>query len=220
MMARRSSILTLLALCLSACYPVVVQGRGLLGERYVDVLIGVTKPGDDVLEELDNSIMLFGAELNWPLRRDVDLNVSASHEEIDGTLSDAFGVARLQAQFTSVLVGANFQFRPEEKVNPFLIGRFGLVHTQIEEREGALGTDIQTETDAGVVLGAGVEFDLNKDAAVTPSLTYQRAGDADDVILGADVNVWFTDALFALGGLAIGFEEADLTFFIGAGLGF
>lgn len=226
MMARRGSILTLLALCLSACFPAVVQGRGLLGERYVDALIGVTKPGNDVVERYDDSIVLFGGDLNWPVNPNVDLQINVSHEELDGSVSDTWlGYGDLEVETTVVVAGANFHFHPGQKVDPFLIMRFGLAHGSFEEdTDPGPGSESDDDTGPAVVFGAGIQFDAGADLAVRPSLVYKRVDlfddTADDVALGADVSLWFTKRVFGLLGFEVGFDEGDVTFFAGAGLGF
>ncbi len=223
MMARRSSILTLLALCLSACYPAAVQGRGLLGERYVDALIGVTKPGDDAVEQYDDSIALFGGDLNWPVNPNLDLQVNVSYEKLDGSYL-SWELVELEIETTAVLVGANFRSRPGQKVDPFLIVRFGMVRASVEETFGLGAPESQDDTGPAVVLGGGIQLDASTNVALRPSLVYKRVSLFDDttsdVALGVDVNLWLTKHVFGLLGFEIGFDEKDVTFFAGAGLGF
>ena len=47
----------LLTMMLVALTPNLTHARGLLGERYFDFSLGVTFPGDEAVEEIDDSIL-------------------------------------------------------------------------------------------------------------------------------------------------------------------
>ncbi|HSV99899.1 MAG TPA: outer membrane beta-barrel protein [Sedimentisphaerales bacterium] len=217
-MRTSSVVLTLPALCLLVCLPAAVQGRGLLGERYVDVLFGRTMVNDPAIEPIDDTISILGADLNWPISERLDLHAEISREELNG--SDWFDV---DIKATTVLGGVTYHFRPDQKTNPFILGRMGVTHSEIGRSNWSMEGD-SSETGVAIALGGGVEFGASEDFSVRPSLTYQRVdldiGNADDIVLGADANYWLTRHVFALGGLGIALEHRDITFFVGLGVGF
>jgi opacity protein-like surface antigen len=192
-----------------------VPARGLLGERYADVFIGMTKPDSRPYEQAPDTILLFGGDLNWPVSQGLDLHLDLGHERFDET--DFEGTA------TSALVGVNAHFRPGKPVNPFVIARFGIVASSVEEPDYVTSPD-SDDTGLGLMVGGGAEFEIGPSAAVRPSLVYQRLSaegeDVDDAVLGLDGNLWFTKNVFGLAGVAIGLTEGDFTLFGGVGLGF
>jgi opacity protein-like surface antigen len=219
-MNRKGLMWVVLLVFVSVCASSSVQACGLLGERYASALVGFTRPGNDWLDNVDDSILHLGAGLNWPVRDDLDVVVSLSHQRLDGTAYSLMGGSdRLEATTTGVFAGVNLQLRPGESVNPFLIGRMGLVRSE-GEREGPAGTDSWDDTDGALAAGAGVQFDAAKDVAVAPSFVYHRTGGADDISLGTEVSLCLAERIFGLGGLSVGFHEGDVSFFLGAGLKF
>ena len=54
-------------------------GQGLLGERYVGATYQLMTPGNDDIQEIDNSIDGFSVFLNQPLDCNWDLRFSAAH---------------------------------------------------------------------------------------------------------------------------------------------
>jgi hypothetical protein len=198
-MTKRLTTLSVLAACILATGSSPADARGLLGEPYGSFRLGTTRPGESAVRAIDNSILGFGAGVNWPVDNNIDLNFSFSREKLSG--------AGLDVKSTAFTVGANVFASPRDRVCPFLIGRFGLFDT-------APGG-----TDPLVAFGGAVQFDLTREAALTPSLVFVHAGDGD-VILSGEGNYWFTDRVFGLAGIAIGLDEGDVAFTLGAGLHF
>lgn len=198
-MARKATLLCWVGLGIIAMGSATVSARGLLGERYGTLQLGVTRPGDSAVRAIDSSIFGFGAGMNWPMDRHVDLNIAFARDEFSGNGDDV--------KSTAFMVGANVFRSPRDKVGPFLIGRFGIFDT----------TDGTTEP--FVALGGAVQFDLTPEAAVTPGLVYVNT-DKSDLILAVRGNYWFTDRFFGLTGVALGLDKGDLTLTLGAGVEF
>jgi hypothetical protein len=201
---RKSGVVVLMGMCAIAGLPGLTSARGLLGERYGSLYLGMTRPGDSTIRSIDSAVVGFGADLNLPLKEDIDLNFSISHQELDG--DTALGQS-VNVDTTAFIGGANLLLQPGEKVCPFAIGRVGIV-------------DVDGDTEGMIALGGAVQVDLTKDAAVTPSLVFHHIDDTDDLVLGADGNLWLSDSVFAIAGIAVGFDEGDLIFTLGAGLAF
>ncbi|MBN1362106.1 MAG: hypothetical protein JW993_16040 [Sedimentisphaerales bacterium] len=199
-MARDVTRLVVTTVCITALGASAVDARGLLGERYGSLQLGVTRPGNSRLRSIDSSVIGFGAGLNVPVTGNVDLAFVVSREELSGGLVDV--------ESTSFQGGANYLISPESQTCPFLIGRLGIVDTS------------PGDSDPMIALGGGIEFDLNDKAALTPSLVFVHIDDADDLILSGEGNYWITERVFGLAGLGIGLDEGDIVFTIGAGLQF
>lgn len=199
-MVRRVAILGLLAGCTVALGPTTAHARGLLGERYASVQLGLTRPGNSRLRGIDSSVFGFGAGLNWPVAERVDLNVAFTREELDGRTFDITS--------TAVIGGANYLIWPDGRTCPFLAGRLGIVDAD------------PGGSDPLIAFGGGLQFDVNEKAALTPSLTFIHVDDASDVVLAGEGNYWITDRFFGLAGLGFGLDEGDIVLTVGAGLQF
>lgn len=199
-MARTAAILCLLVVCIMMLGADTAQARGLLGQRYASGQLTFTRPGDATLRAIDNSVWGFAATGNFPATDRVDVTASVSRRSLEGHGIDI--------DTSAFLGGVNVMLSPLDPVCPFIIGRIGLVDTN------------PGDTDPLISLGAGVQYDFTAAAALTPSLVYTHVDDYDDVILGLEGNYWFTDRVFGIGSLAVGIDDEDVGFMIGAGVEF
>jgi len=202
---RKRTILVLWVLGVVVSVQSAAVARGLLGERYANVQFGVTRPGDSLVRSIDSSVIGFGAGLNLPVKDNVDLTFAFSHQELDG---DTWWGGDVSVDSNAFLGGANLLLRPGQETCPFLIGRFGLVDSDA------------VDTEPMIALGGGVQFDVSENGAVTPTLVFEHVDDVDDLVLGVDGNVWFSDKFVGLAGVAVGFDEGDLAFTLGVGFAF
>jgi opacity protein-like surface antigen len=129
----------------------------------------------------------------------------------------------VDVEAVTMLGGVTYHFRPDQKTDPFILGRVGVTRSKIERSEWSMEGD-SSDNGVAIALGGGVQLMASEDFSVRPSLTYERVdldvGDADNVVLGADLNYWFTQHVFALGGLGVALEHRDVTLFLGLGIGF
>ncbi len=182
-----------------------VSARGLLGERYGGLSVSMTRPGDDFLRSIDNSVISYGANLNLPVHEKVDVTLAVSHQEFEGNLA---GWGEISIGTTTFLAGANVLLRPDQKYCPFVIGRAGVVDVD------------DGDSEAIIMLGGGIEMDLTENAAVTPSLVFEHVDDINEFVLELDGNLWFTENFFGLAGIGYGLDEGDVMFGFGVGLSF
>ncbi len=193
------------AFCLSILLASPASARGLLGHRYADLQFSVTRPGDDALRDADSSVLGLGVGLNWPVSDHVDFNFAFSHQQFEAR---RLWGRNVDVDTSTFLGGLNFLLSPGAKTCPFLMGRFGFVHSSL------------IDTEPVVALGAGVQLDLTDTAALAPSLVFQHVDHVDDVTLGVDGNLWLAEDLVGIAGIGYGFDEGDLVFALGIGLGF
>jgi len=199
-MVRNATRLVATVVCIIGLGSSAVEARGLLGERYGSLHLGVTRPGNSRLREIDSSVIGFGASMNLPVTGNVDLNFALSREELDG--------GTFEIDLTSFQGGVNYLISPESETCPFLIGRLGIVDTS------------PGDSDPMIALGGGIEFGLNDKTALTPSLVFMHVDDADDLILSGEGNYWITESVFGVAGLGIGLDEGDIVVTLGAGVRF
>jgi len=196
---KKNVTMAVLGVCAIVALCETASARGLLGERYASAFFGLTKFGDSMMDSTGTG---FGAGLNLPVDERLDLNFALSHQEID---RDVWWSDDIDA--TTFLGGANIVVKPGEKYCPFIIGRLGVI-------------DVDSDKEGMFALGGAVEVDLTEETAVTPSLVFEHADDTNDIVLGVDGNYWFTKRFFALAGCAIGFDDGDFAFTLGAGFNF
>ena len=103
-------------------------GQGLLGKRYVGFEIGQMIPGDDLLNDVDDSVLELGGGINIPVNPNLDTIVSLSYAKLEGDI-DGIDV---EATAKGVLGGINYHFTPDQKANPFVGVRVGFVSTETE----------------------------------------------------------------------------------------
>ena len=189
------------------------RAQGLLGKRYAGFMIGQTNPGDNDVERIDDAILELGAEVNIPINPNADVNFSTSYAKLDGE------VARIDVEATAIglLGGINYHFSPERNINPYIGVDAGIVRRDVEV--SGSGND-EDETDFAFSLGGGMEIDLSPQVALRPSMGYSRVGDDDDIHTGISLSYWFNQNVFGLVGLSYAFDEGDLTYGVGLGMGF
>ena len=190
----------------------VSNAQGLLGKRYVAVQVGQMNPGDDDVEDVDDSIFLLGGRFNTPVNPNVDAFFDLAYSKLEGDI----GSIDVESTAKEIIVGMNYYFSPNEDVNPFLSAAAGIVWTEVEVD----GYGDEDEDDFAFSIGGGAEVELNQQASIVPELSYVNVDDEDDVIAGVTLNYWFDESVFGNLGLGYGFDDGDITTFIGLGYGF
>lgn len=189
--------------------------QGLLGKRYITIQIGQTTPGDDEIEQIDDSIFQLGGGVNLPVNPNLDANISLSYEKIDG---DYQGVD-VESTAKGILGGINYHFTPKEKTNPFIGVRVGFV--SIDSEASAAGySATEDETYLALSLLTGIEIDLSNQVAIRPNLQYERVDDEDDFVADISLSVWLNNAVFGGIGTTYAFDDGDVSFYAGIGIGF
>lgn len=196
-----------------------INAQGLLGKRYTSFSIGIQKPGDDYVKQVDDSILQLGGQINLPVNSNVDANFTLSYEQLDG--DDDQGLD-FEGTSKSVVGGVVYHFTPDQKINPFVGVGVGFVSVDIEAT--AVGFhSTSDETDLGFSLVTGIEIDLNSRIAIRPTLGYYRIENEyndDDFTTGVSFNVWFNNSVFGGIRTTYALDEGDVTILAGLGLGF
>ena len=98
------------------------HASGLLGERYVNALVGQVHTGDEHLQDYDDTYLATEAKLNVPVAEHVDLGFRYGRESLDGSHQGT----ELEETEALYLGEATYHFRPENhRYNPFLRARAG-----------------------------------------------------------------------------------------------
>lgn len=175
------------ALCLVASLMLTssinVNAKGLVGQRSVGLFGGVVKPGDDIVEDIDDSIVSYGLTVNIPVLEKLDLGLSLSRAEIDG---DLFGVD-YEEEDTAVTGGVRYHFMPGKKINPYVFGAF--IYAEADAEVGGISID---DDETGFDAGLGGEIDLTNDASLNLSVAYVDVFD-DDVAVSTTLHKWISE---------------------------
>ncbi len=189
--------------------------QGLLGERYIGFAISQTKPGDDFVKDIDDSILGLGGGINVPISTNVDAIFSLGYAKLEGGL---MGVD-VEATSIALLGGLNFHFAPDKKVDPFVGIALGLVKTKA--KASYFGYELSDDEDNfATSIGAGVEIDLNDKMSLRPNIAYSKIGDEDDFALGIGLNMWFNESVFGSLSASYALDEGDVYYSAGIGFGF
>lgn len=195
---------------------------GVLGQRYISAGVGQVSPGDDLVKEVDDSLLSYGAGVRWPLATNLDLVISFGQTQLKGDMTgydyryDDYVTMKADGRGTSVAGQLQYQFLPGAKVNPFISG--GVIWGKSRLRWGPF---IEEDDDTGFLIGGGAEISMSADVSVNTGLHYQsEMFEIDDIIFNLTVNVWATKRLLLSCGAAYGFDTEDMALSVGAGVSF
>ncbi len=209
------TILSLGVFAVAALGGVHAHARGLLGERYVNAGVAVTRPGNDEVEEIDDTIVGYGASFNLPVQRNMDVELFASHSELDGE-SDVVAVDAEQTDFGAGLVG---HVSPGQKADPWVSVR--LIYAESETSfESATRSLDEDDSKTIVSVGTGVQMDLGHDFIVSPDINISDVGDAANVSIGVSLNKWLNQRISLQPMLNYDLDEEDFSagFFVNVSL--
>jgi hypothetical protein len=195
---------------------------GLLGKRTFGINIGQVTPGDDDVKEFDDSILTYGANLRLPIDKHIDFIVNIGQAKISGNLPvyDPFYLrtymVKVDGTSTSLGGGFTYQVRPSERVNPYV--GLGLIWSKVKYESAGHSED---DDDAGVLVGGGIELNMNEQVSLDIGMTYQsEMFDEDDIIVGIGLNIWFTPEFrFTVAG-EYGIDSENMGISGGIGIGF
>lgn len=167
------------------------SGQGLLGRKYFEIRGGVVAPQDDVVQEIDDIGPLIGAAVNHPLTEHFDLNLGVEYSRLSGD----FGNAEYTINAIGFAGGANYHFRPDERIDPFVGLSAGFVEFDSEFQSPHFKQS-DRRFEPSLAMGGGLEIDLTDKVAIRPQLLYSQIDDVDEFSVGAGVNYWWTEEIF------------------------
>jgi len=187
---------------------------GILGKRLIGASIGQVEPGDDYLNDVDDSVVSYGVNLRLPVNANLDVIAGMSQSQLEG--DDPFTGESIEADGTSLQIGVQYQFSPGEKINPNIAVGFGRVDVDVEV-DGVSADD----DDTGGFLQAGVEFGLQDNVSLNVGAVYTtEIFDEDDFSGAAALNIWATEQVLLSVGASYSFDSEDVGVSAGAALGF
>ena len=203
-------IVILMTMIAGSCY-----ADGLLGREYIGFEVGVTKPGDDMVEEVDDSILGVGGAINLPLSSNLDFNFSIGYSKAEG---DYLGVD-VEITATTYLGRLLYHFTPEQSTNPFIVVGVGLVQSEVEAKLMGF-VEEEDEDDTLFTVAAGVEVNLSDKSVFRPGIGFATIDDEDDFNAGAEIIIWVDNAVFVSFGGSYWFDSEDMSGWAGLGVGF
>ena len=103
-------------------------GEGRLGKRYIGFTIGQVVPGDEEIEEVDDSILQLSAGINLVASPNVDVPITFQFVKMEGEM---LGVD-VEATGTHAGIGINYHFSPGNTVNPYISVEVGYASMEAE----------------------------------------------------------------------------------------
>lgn len=215
MKSKYKQISQIVAGLLFLCFVQSVSAQGLLGKRYAGIQIAQANPGEEFVEEIDNSILQLCGGINLPVNTNTDAQIILSYAKLDGDYHDI----DVDAAFKGAICGISYHFTPEQRANPFIGVRAGLVI--IDAKASVEGYNkSEDETNFAFSLATGVEIDLSKEAAIRPTVEYLSIDNEDDFITGISANYWFNDSIFSGLGTSYAFDHGDISYSASIGFNF
>ena len=200
---------------------------GFLGKRYISLGIGSVRPGDDEIRDFDSSILTYGANCRFPVDSHLDIIAGISRAEISGemysynpyTSLSAYPIVTpvsIDGTSTTFRGGLTYQFKPGEKINPYVGIGFAWNKTELE----SMGESID-EDDTGAVLGGGLEANVNEQLSFGLGISYHtEMYDEDETSLGVGLDFWATPQLLLSFGAEYALSSKDAGVSGGVGFGF
>lgn len=200
----------------------ISASAGLLGKRSIGINIGNVRPGDDAVREFDNSILTYGANIRLPIDSHLDFIANIGQAKISGDLPiyDPYYLrtymVKVDGTSTSLGGGLTYQFKPNEKVNPYL--GLGIMWSKVKFESMGESED---EDDTGIIAGGGIELNVNDQASFDIGLSYQsEMYDEDEITVGLGFNVWVTPEFRLSIAVDYGTDLQDMGISGGIGIGF
>ncbi len=198
-----------------------------LGRRYIGGSFGYVKFGDDWTDDIFGSMNIFQAGLNTPINRNTDFTVGfgRSHAESYRVyFPDYRSYGKLEATSLAFSGGINYQFLPDEQVNPYLSVGFSGVKSELKLKIEGYASETIDDNDIGFNFGFGVEFLLG-DAYTEPEMSIKAALGYNtiwegDLNLGVSFNAWVNPKVLLSVGFNYLFDEGDRVIHGGVGIGF
>ncbi len=217
-MNRSVIIIALLAIIASS----TSASAGLLGKRNFGINIGQVTPGDDAVKEFDDSILTYGANLRLPMDEHIDFIANIGQAKISGYLPVynpyylRTYMVKVDGTSTSLGGGLTYQIRPNEQVNPYL--GLGFMWSKVEYKSMGESED---DDDIGILVGGGIELNMNEQASLDIGITYQsEMYDEDDIYVGVGLNIWVTPEFRLSVAGEYGIDSQDKGISGGLGIGF
>jgi len=203
-----------------------VLGQGLLGTRYAAVSFLMSRPNDDLLQEINDWAYGVNVITNFPITETLDINVDLSNGWFDGETMVGTTPVRFDSDITGFSAKVNKHFIPGGVVDPFAGIGIGYAKATIETSVGStslFGTDDNTFVD----FVAGFEWKATDQFTIRPQIS---SGDSlddfdieevikDNLYLETQFIRWWNENWFT--GFVIGSDfddtEVGLGFFLGYG---
>jgi hypothetical protein len=200
----------------------ISASAGHLGKRSFGINIGQVRPGDDEVREFDDSILTYGANMRLPIDSHIDIIANIGQAKISGDLPvyDPYYLrtymVNVDGTSTSLGGGLAYQFKPNQKVNPYL--GLGILWSKVEYESMGESED---DDDAGIIAGGGIELNVNDQASFDIGLSYQsEMYDEDEIFVGLGFNVWITPEFRLSIAVEYGIDSQDRGISGGLGIGF
>lgn len=187
----------------------IFNAKGLLGKHYIEFQIGQLNPGDDDVENIDDSIFFLSGKYNNPFNPNVDTFIKFEYFRLEEEISSG---DYKESTSIDAMAGINYQFRPKEEVNPFLNVSVGMEWTKVE-----INNQDSDETDSAFSVGGGVEVELNQRTSLVPELVYIKVNGDADVSVGTSINYGIHEGLFGSFGIRYEFEQENILYSVGLG---
>jgi len=199
--------------------PIALDARGIIGERFIGISVGVERPGDSFVRSIDDSVFSGGVGLNIPVDQNISWSTSFGFARLDGSFTQEGFLIDVEGTAIGAQTGPVYQFLPEEQINPYVFGGAGFVRSKVEAKFMGF-KEKETETDFAFSVGGGVEISVGDRVAVLPEIYYFRVGNEDDFVGAVSGILWITDAFFTSARVFYGFDEGNSGVSVGVALTF
>jgi len=160
----------------------ILHAQEKVGERYAGIEATALKYGDDLLDEVYDSVYILGAVGNFPINPNLDLYSSLRFTSLDGELVEGGDRIKYDGDAWGLETELLYHFKPDQALNPFLSGKLAF----IDGKAGASnGFDKITESVStwGYGVRAGLSYAANETFSLIPSIGYLEGEDDGQFIL-------------------------------------
>jgi hypothetical protein len=170
------------------------------GTQNVSLGIGLIKPGDDLVERIDDSIFAQVIGVRVPVNENIDFVSSVLREKLDGSLS---GVD-VDSTVFSIDAGIEYHLSAGEGIVPAF--KISLAYLDADTNIARYST---SDDDIGFEVGLGVEFKMTDTSSLLPSITYAEGFGEDDISIGVSMANWFTPKIGLKGEIGYTLDAED-----------
>jgi hypothetical protein len=201
-MKLRALVLLLFA---ASSLPALSQNRGLLGQRFIYLAGGVVYHGDDDVKEIDDTSDLYGAGIQIPIHKRVDLGVGYTRQELAGEV-DNVEVESVADIISGRLV---YHWRPGQPRDYFAKIAGGLADVETEASVATFQRTVDDDLDY-VNASVGAKLPLGLPAAVLPEVGVEDLGDEEALAVKLTTILWLTRGAGIEVVVSRDFDEGDV----------
>ncbi|MFC1766042.1 outer membrane beta-barrel protein [Planctomycetota bacterium] len=172
-----------------------VTGTALMGTNYGDISYTRTDFGSNPQKEAYGEGDAFTGLVNLGSKAGMDFRLGVGYHWADGLYRGQHAESKIWKAEADFL----FSLKPGEAVNPYFVMGFSLNYQDVD----LVGYSFR-DTDWGMKLGFGGEFELSPKILARAELDYLGIEGYDDIRLFGLLGYWFTDRI--LGRVSAGYE--------------